>query len=94
VLCSYFRMNHGNPRRSPLCDITNIHRDLTRLEYFITNNRNYIFTIVGRMHSQKEVINTDYVFILEKFVSYWSNTFEDFMGAIKIESNLLMVVFF
>jgi hypothetical protein len=52
VLCSVISMDHGHPGRCPLCETTNIHRALRRQEDYITDNRNSIFSITGRMHSQ------------------------------------------
>jgi hypothetical protein len=38
---------------------------MRRQEDFITDNRNLIFSIIGRMHSQEENRNNEYAFILE-----------------------------
>jgi hypothetical protein len=65
VLCWDIKMDHGNFRRCPLCETTEIHRVLRRQEDYITDNRNSIFSITGRMHSQEEAINFEVTFIME-----------------------------
>jgi hypothetical protein len=65
VLCSAFRMDHLHSGRCPLCETTNIHKVLRRQEDLITDNRNLIFSMTSRMHSQEETRNNEYAFILE-----------------------------
>jgi hypothetical protein len=62
VLCSAFRMDHLHFGRCPLCETINIHKALRRPQDFIIDNKPWIFSITGRMHSQEEQRN---VFILE-----------------------------
>jgi hypothetical protein len=55
----------GISGRCPLCETIEIHRVLRRQEDYITNNRNSIFSITSRMHSQEEARNYEVTFILK-----------------------------
>jgi hypothetical protein len=52
VLCWESKMEHGHAGRCPLCETTEIHIFLRRQEDYITDNRNSIFSLTGRVHSQ------------------------------------------
>jgi hypothetical protein len=65
VLCGVFGMDNLHSRRCPMCETTDIHIVLRRQVDLITDNRNLIFHMNGRMHAKKETRNNEYAFILE-----------------------------
>jgi hypothetical protein len=51
VLYSVISMDHGYPGRCPLFETSDIRRDLRKQEDYITDNKNSIFSITGKMCS-------------------------------------------
>lgn len=54
VLCWETKIEHGHFGRCPLCETTEIHKVLRSQETYNTDNRNSIFSLTDRMHSQED----------------------------------------